>query len=134
MTLPFILKKKLLEKEEQINCQLDRKKEIIKIRVKISEIKEKKRKSRKVKDVFYINKNDLIRKRENKLSISNMKHMKMLHIVISIKKVNRKYYEQLCVNKFENLGEMDKYFVTHKLLNSFMDKLDNKYSKIYKRN
>lgn len=49
----------------------------------------------------------------------------MLHIAIGIEKVNKKYYEQLYANEFENLGEMDKYFEKHKLLNSFMEKLDN---------
>lgn len=45
-----------------------------------------------------------------------------LNLIILKTTLIKEYYEQLSLNKFDNLGEMDKFFVKHKLPNLTQEK------------
>ena len=117
---------KQLEKEEQKNSKLSRRKEIIKIRSEINEkdMKEMIAKINKTKSWFFemINKIDkplarLIKKKREKTQINRIRNEKgeVTTDTAEIKRIMRDYYKQLYANKMDNLGEMDKFLEKHNL-------------------
>ena len=111
--LPLHLKQ--LEKEEQKNLKVSRRKEIIKIRSEINEkeMKETIAKINKTKSWFFekINKTDkplarLIKKKSIELE---MKKGEVTTDPAEIQRIRRDYYKQLYANKMVNLEEMDNF-------------------------
>ena len=111
---------KQLEKEEQKEPKVSRRKEIIKIRPEINEkeMKEMIAKINKTKSWFFekINKIDkplarLITKKREKTQINRIRNEKgeVTTDTAEIQRILRDYYKQLYANKMDNLEEMDKY-------------------------
>ena len=105
-----------MEKEEQNNPKISRRKEIIKIRAEINE-KERKEtiiKINKTKSWFFekINKIDKpfarLIKEKNSNKIRNEKGEVTTNNA-EIQRIIRDYYEQLYGNKMDNLEEMDRF-------------------------
>ena len=114
---------KQLEKEEQKNPKVSRRKEIIKIRSKINEkeMKETIATINKTKSWFFenINKIDnplarLIKKKREKKQINRIRNEKgeVTTDTAEIPTIMRDYYKQLYANKMDNLEEMDKFLGT----------------------
>jgi hypothetical protein len=111
---------KLLEKQEQAKPKTSRRKEIIKIWVKINEIETKKihEKHQRNKSWFFEKINNIDRPLGN---LTNIKTEKTQNSKIRIAKweirtntmeilgIIRDYFKNLFSNKFENLEEMDKF-------------------------
>ena len=117
---------KQLEKEEQKNPNVSKRKEIIKIRSKINE-KEMKgtiAKINKTKSWFFekINKIDrplarLIKKEREKTQVNRIRNEKgeVTTDTAEIQRIMRDYYKQLYANKMDNLEEMDTFLEKHNL-------------------
>ena len=111
---------KQLEKEEQKNPKINRRKETIKIQAEINEKEAKETivKINKAKSWFLekINKTDkclarLIKKKREKNQIDKIRNEKG-KVTISNEEIQRiitDYYEQLYGNKMDNLEEMDRF-------------------------
>ncbi|MCP4130047.1 MAG: endonuclease, partial [bacterium] len=117
---------KQLEKEEQKNPKVSRRKEIIKNRTEINEkeMKETIAKINETKRWFSekINKIDnplarLIKKKREKTQINRIRNEKgeVTIDTAEIQKIMRDYYKQLYANKMDNLEEMDKFLERHNL-------------------
>ena len=115
-----------LEKEEQNNPKVSRKKEIIKIGSEINEkeMKETIAKIDKTKSWFFekINKIDkplarLLKKRREKTHINRIRNEKgeVTTDPAEIQRIMRDYYKKLYANKMDNLEEMDKFLEKHNL-------------------
>ena len=110
---------KELEKEEQTNPKISRRKEIIRIRAEINEIETKKTitKINKTESWFFekINKIDkplarLIKKKRERTQINKIKNEKEVTTdTAEIQIILRDYYKQLYANEMDNLEEMDKF-------------------------
>ena len=127
---------KQLEKEEQKNPKVSRRKEIIKIRSEINEKEMKKimAKINKTKSWFFekINKIDkplarLIRKKREKTQINRIRNEKeeVTADTAEIQQIMREYYKQLCANKMDNLEEMDKFLEKYNLLRLNQEEVEN---------
>ena len=117
---------KQLEKEEQTNSKVSRRKEIVKIRSQINEkeMKETIAKINKTKSWFFekINKIDkpsarLIKKKREKTQINRIRNEKeeVTTNTAEIQRIMRDYYKQLYANKIDNLEKMDKFLEKHNL-------------------
>ena len=117
---------KQLEKEEQKNPKVSRRKEIIKIRSDINEKEVKKMiaKINKTKIWFFekINKIDkslarLIKEKREKTQINRIRNEKgeVTTNTAVIPRIMRDYYKQLYAHKMNNLAEMDKFLEKHNL-------------------
>ena len=117
---------KQLEKREQKNPKVSRRKEIIKIR---SEINKKWRKQQQSsinpKSWFFekIDKIDkplvrLIKKKREKTQINRTRNEKgeVKTDTAEIQRIMRDYYKQLYASKMDNLQQMDKFLEKHNLL------------------
>ena len=115
---------KQLEKEEQNNPKVSKRKEIIKIRSEINEreMKETIAKVNKTKSWFFekMNKIDkplatLIKKKREKTQIKRIRNEKgeVTTDTAEIQRIMRDYYKQLYANKVYNLEEMDKFLEKH---------------------
>ena len=111
---------KQLEKEEMKNPRVSRRKEIFKIRAEINvkETKETITKINKAKSWFFerINKIDkplarLIKKQREKNQINKIRNenREITADNTEIQRIIRDYYQQLYVNKMDNVDEMDKF-------------------------
>ena len=125
---------KQLEKEEQKNPKVSRRREIIKVRSEINEIemKETIAKINKTKSWFFekINKIDkpltrLMKKKREKTQINRIRNAKRISNNAEIQRIMRDYYKQLYANKMDNLEEMDKFLEKHNLLRLNQDKTEN---------
>ena len=97
--------------------------EITKIRARINEMESRKTRNRgksvKLTAGFSNNNIDkslakLTRKKQEKIKITNIRNERS-DIATDIKWTKREYYEQLCVNKFNNLDEKDTFLKRQKL-------------------
>ena len=115
---------KQLEKEEQKNPKVTRRKEIIKIRSEINEkeMKETLAKINKTKSWFFekINKIDkplarVTKIKREKTQINRIRNEKeeVTTNTAEIQRIMRDYYKQLYANKMDNLEEMDKFLEKH---------------------
>ena len=115
---------KQLEKEDQKNTKVSRRKEIIKNRSQINEkeMKETIPKINKTKSWFFekINKTDkplarLIKKKTERTQINKIGNEKgeVTTDTAEIQRIMRDYYKQLCANKIDNLEEMDTVLEKH---------------------
>ena len=114
------LHQKQLEKKEQKDPKISRRKEVLKIQAEVNE-KEKKEtivKINKTKSWFFemINKIDkplarLIKKKIEKNQINKIRNEKgeVTTDNAEIQRIVRNYYEQLYGNKMDNLEEMDRF-------------------------
>ena len=127
---------KQLEKEEQKNPKVSKRKEIIEIRSEINEkeMKETIAKINKTKSWFFekINKIDkplarLIKKKREKTQINRIRNEKgeVTTATAEIQSILRNYYKQLYVNKMDNLEEMDKFSEKHNLLRQNQEEIEN---------
>ena len=126
---------KQLEKEEQKNPKVSRRKEIIKIRSEINEkeMKETVAKVNKSKSWFFekINKIDkplarLIKKKREKTEINRIRNEKQVTTdTAEIQRIMRDYYKKLYANKMDNLEEMDKFLEKHNLLRLNQEEIEN---------
>ena len=126
---------KQLEKEEQKNPKVSRRKEIIKIRSEINEkeMKEMIAKINKTKSWFFekISKIDkqlarLIKKKREKTQINRIRNEKEVTTdTAEIQRIMRDYCKQLYTNKMDNLGEMDKFLGKHNLLRLNQEEIEN---------
>ena len=126
---------KQLEKEEQKDPKVSRRKEIIKIRSEINEkeMKETITKINKTTSWFFekINKIDkplarLIKKRREKTQINGIRNEKEVTTdTAEIQRIMRDYYKQLHANKMDNLEEMDKFLEKHNLLKLNQEEIEN---------
>ena len=127
---------KQLEKEEQKNHKVSRRKEIIKIKSEINE-KEKKEmiaKINKIKSWFFekINTIDkplarLIKNKREKTQINRIRNEKgeVPTDTAETQRIMRDYYKQLYTNKMDNLEEMDTFLEKHKLLRLNQEEIEN---------
>ena len=115
-----------LEKEKKTEPQVSRRKEIIKSRAKISEIKNRKtiEKIKQTKSWFFekINKTGksltrLTKEKREKTPINKILNEKrdIITDTPEIQRIVRGYCEQLYVNKLDNLEEMEKFLETYNL-------------------
>ena len=127
---------KQLEKEEQKNPKVSRRKEIIKIRSEINEkeVKEMIAKINKTKSWFFekINKSDkplarFIKKKREKTQINRIRNEKgeVTTDTAEIQRIMRDYYKQLYANKMDNLEEMDNFLEMHNLLRLNQEEIEN---------
>ena len=127
---------KQLEKEEQKNPKISRRKEIIKIRSAINEkeMKETVAKINKTKSWFFekINKIDkplarLIQKKRGKTQINRIRNEKreVTTDTAEIQRIMRDYYKHLCAKKLDNLEEMDKFLEMYNLLRMNQEEIEN---------
>ena len=111
---------KQLEKEEQENPKVSRRKEIIKIRAEINEkeMKETIAKINKTKSWFFEKINNiekplarLIKKKREKTQFNRIRNEngEATTDTAEIQRIMRDYYKQLYANKMDNLEEMDKF-------------------------
>ena len=132
----LILHLKESEKEQQTKPIVSRRKEIIKIREEINEIKTKKTiaKINKTKSWFFekINKIDnplarLIKKKREKTQINKIRNEKREVTVdtAEIQSIIRDYYKQLYANKMDNLEEMDKFLEKYNLPRLNQEEIEN---------
>ena len=127
---------KQLEKEEQKNPRVSRRKEIIKIRSVINEkeMRETVAKINKTKSWFFekINKIDkplarLIKKKREKTQINRIRNEKreVTTDTAEIQRIMRDYYKQLYANKMDNLEEIDKFLEKHNLPRMNQEEIEN---------
>ena len=126
---------KQLEKEEQKNPKVSRRKEIIKIRAEINEIETKKTvtKVNKTKSLFLekIKKADkslarLIKKNREKTQINRIRNEKEVTTdTAEIQSTLKDYHKQLYANKMDNLEEMDTFLERYKLLRLNQEEIEN---------
>ena len=127
---------KQLEKEEQNNSKVSRRKEIIKIRSEINEkeMKEMIEKINKTKSLFFekINKIDklltrLIQKKREKTTVNRIRNEKdeVTNDTAEVQRIMRDYYKQLYANKMDNLEEMNKFLEKHNLLKMNQEEIEN---------
>ena len=132
---------KELQKEEQTNLKVSRRKEIIKIRAEINEkeMKETKAKINKTKSWFSekINKSEkplarLIQKTRERTQINKIRNEKGQVTVdtAEIQSIMRDYYTQLYANKMDNLEEMDKFLERDNLPRLNQEEIENINRKI----
>ena len=131
---------KQLEKEEQKNPKVSRRKETIKIRSEIHE-KEKKETIAKINKINSwlfekINKIDkplarLSKKQREKTQIKRIKNEKEVTTdTAEIQRIMRHYYKQLYANKLDNLEEVDKFLEKHNLPRLNQEEVENMNRKI----
>ena len=124
-----------LEKGEQTNPKVIRRREIIKIREEVNKIEIQKtmQKINKTRSWFFekVKKIDkpLARltkkkKEKNPNKQNKMKRKKSQWILQKYIKPIREYYEQLCANKFDNLEEMDNFLETYSLPKLNQEEID----------
>ena len=127
---------KQLEKGEQENPKVNRRKEIIKIRSEINEkeMKETIAKINKTKSWFFekINNVDkplagLIKKKREKTQINRIRNEKgeVTADTAEIQRIMRDYYKQLYTNKMDNLGEMDNFLEKYNLPRLKQEEIEN---------
>ena len=127
---------KQLDKAEQNNPKVSRRKEIIKIRSEIDEkeMKETIAKMKKIKSWFFekVNKIDkplarLIKKKREKTQINRIRKEigEVTTDTAEIQKIMRDYYKQLYANKLDKLEEMDKFLEMHKLPRLNQEEIEN---------
>ena len=127
---------KQLEKKNKKTPKVSRRKEIIKIRSKISEkgMKETIAKINKTKTWFFekINKIDkplarLIKKKREKIQINRIRNIKgeVTTDTAEIQRIMRHYYKQLYANKVDNLEEMDKFLEKQNLPRLNQEEIEN---------
>jgi hypothetical protein len=120
----LILQVELLEKQEQANPKIRRRKGIIKIRAEINEIETKKTIQRinEMKSWFFekINKTDrplanLTKIRREKTQISKIRNAKgkITKNTTEIQEIIRDYFENLYSIKFENFEEINRFLETY---------------------
>ena len=127
---------KQLEKEEQKDPKISRRKEIIKIRSEINE-KEMKKTIAKInenKSWFFekINKTDkllarLIKKKREKTQINRIRNEKgdVTTDTAGIQRIIRDYYKQLYANKMGNLEEMVQFLEKYNSLRLNQEEIEN---------
>ena len=127
---------KQLEKEEQKNPKVSRRKEIIKIRSEINEkeIKEMIAKTNKTKSWFFEKTNKIdkplarfIKKKREKTQINRIRNEKgeITTDTAEIQSIMSDYYKQLYANKMGNLEEMDKFLEMHNLPRLNQEEIEN---------
>ena len=126
---------KQLEKEEQTKPKVSRRKQIIKIRAKISEIETKKTIANinETNSWFFekINKSDkplarLIKKKRERIQISKIRIEKEVTTDFTeIPRIIWDYYEQLYANKMDNLEEMDSFLARYSLPRLKQEEIEN---------
>ena len=127
---------KTIEKEEQKNPNISRRKKIIKIRSERNEkeMTETIAKINKTKSWFFekINKIDkplawLIKKKREKIQINRIRNEKgeVTIDTAEIQRIMRDYYKQLYANKMNNLEEMDKFLEKHNLPRLNQEEVEN---------
>ena len=127
---------KQLEKGEQKNPKVSRRKEIIKIKSEINEeeMKETIAKINKTKSWFFekINKIDkplarLIKKKKEETQINRIRNEKgeVTTDTAEIQRIIRDYYKQLYANKMDNLEEMDNFLEMHNLPRLNQEEIEN---------
>ena len=127
---------KQLEKEEQKNPKVSRRKEIINIRSQINEkeMKEKITKINETKSWFFekINKIDkplarLIKRKRERTQINRIRNEKgkVTTDTAEIQMIMRDYYKQLYTNKMDNLEEMDRFLEMHNLPRLNQEEIEN---------
>ena len=127
---------KELEKEEQTEPKVTRRKEIIKIRVEINEIETKETiaKINKTKSWFFekINKIDkqlarVIKKNRERTQIHKIRNEKgeVTTDITEIQSILRDYYKELYATKMDNLEEMDKFLVRDNLPRLTQEEIEN---------
>ena len=125
-----------LEKEEQKNPNVSRRKEIIKIRPEKTEkeMKETIAKINKTKSWIFekINKIDkplarVIKKKREKTQISRIRNEKreVTTDTAEIQRIMRDYYKQLYANKMDSLEETDKFLEKHNLPRLNQEEIEN---------
>jgi hypothetical protein len=114
---------KLLEKQEQANSKTNRRREIIKIRAEINELETNKTIQRinEIKSWFFekINKintplANLTKMRREKTQISKIRNEKgeITTNTLEVQEISRNNFENIYLNAFENLEEMDRFLDT----------------------
>ena len=132
--LTFHLKQ--LEKEEQKNPKVSKRKEIIKMRSEINEkeMKEMIAEVNKTKSWFFekINKIDKplarpIKKKREKTQINRIRNEKgeVTSDTAEIQRIMRDYYKHLYAKKMDNLEEMDKFLEKHNLPRLNQEEIEN---------
>ena len=123
---------KQLEKEEMKNPRVSRRKEITKIRAEINakETKETIAKINKAKSWFFekINKIDkpLARKKGRRIRSTKLEmKMEKSQQTTEIQRIIRGYYQQLYVNKLDNLEEMDKFLDKYNFSKLNQEEIEN---------
>ena len=132
----LILHLKELEKEEQTQPKVSRRKEIIKIRAEINKIETKKTiaKINKTKSWFFeeINKIDKplakhIKNKRKRTQINKIRNEKgeVTTDTTEIQSILRDSYKQLYANKMDNLEEMDKFLERYNLPRLNEEEIEN---------
>ena len=127
---------KQLEKEEEREPKVSRRKEIIKIRTEINEVETKKTiaKINTTKSLFFekINKTDKplgrhIKKERERRQINKIRNEKgeITADTAEIQRIIRDYYKQLYANKMDNLEEMDKFLRRYNFPRLNQEELEN---------
>ena len=130
------MKLKQLQKEEQKNPKVSRRKEIIKIGSEINEkeMKEMIANINKTKSWLFekINKIDkplarLIKKKKERTQISRIRNERgeVTTDTAEIQRIMRDYYKQLYANKMDNLEEMDTFLEMHNVLRLKQEEIEN---------
>ena len=126
---------KQLEKEEQTKPKVNRRKEIIKVRVEINEIETNKTiaKINETKSSFFekIYKIDiclgrLIRGKKERIQINKIRSEKEVTMdTTETQRIIRHYYKQLYVNKMDNLEEMNKFLERYNVTRLNQEDIEN---------
>ena len=121
-SLPLHIKQ--LEKEEIRNPRVSRRKEIINFRTEINENETKetiakinKTKSRFFEKINKIDKHwlDSSREKGRRIKLAKLEKLEITKDNREIQRIIRDYYQQLHVNKMDNLEEMDKFLEKYNL-------------------